>query len=90
MFFTYICNEKPSSTITMKIENMSPKRKARERKLWRNIIFVSLIPVIVTVVFAWYGAFLVSICVSLFAYFEYVQFMPDKDYGCTPWWYFGL
>lgn len=74
----------------MKIENMSPRRKARERRLWRNIILISLIPVILSIVFTWYGVFLVSIAFTFFAYMVYEYLAPPADYGPTPWWYFGL
>lgn len=74
----------------MKIENMSPRRKARERKLLRNTTLLSLIPVIMSIVFVWYGVFLVSIVVTFLTYVAYSYFLPDEDYGPAPWWYFGL
>ena len=74
----------------MKIEKMSAKRKARERKLWRKILVVSLIPMVLSMVFAWYGVFLVCFIAFILFYLVYDRFAPDKDYGPTPWWYFGL
>lgn len=74
----------------MKIENMTPKRKARARRLWRKILLVSLVPLIMSIVFTWYGVFFVSIVFSFFAYMMYDYFEPPVDYGPTPWWYFGL
>lgn len=74
----------------MKIDRMPPKRKAKERKRWRNIILVTLVPVIMSVIFAWYGVFLVSIVLTFLAYVVYSYFLPEEDYGYTPWWFFGL
>ena len=74
----------------MKIENMSPRRKARERRLWRRIIIITLIPAIMSMVFEWYVAFFISIALTFMSYVVYSYFVPDKDYGHTPWWYFGL
>lgn len=74
----------------MKIENMSPRRKARERRLWRRIIIITLIPAIMSMVFEWYVAFFISIALTFMSYVVYSYFVPDKDYGPTPWWYFGL
>ncbi len=75
----------------MKIENMTPRRKARERKFWRKVFFVSLVPVAVFVYLAWYWAFLASLVVSFFIYVIYEAFAPDDDYGWPmPWWFYGL
>lgn len=73
----------------MKIENMSPKRKAKERKFWRNVVFVSLIPLIMSMVFGWAWTFLVSFLATSFFYIVYSYFVPDnKEYGSVPWEYF--
>ncbi len=74
----------------MKLENMSPKRKAREKKMWLKIFIASLVPVAVSMYFGWYGAFLVFFVLAFLAYMGYENFAPDENYGPTPWWYFGL
>jgi hypothetical protein len=74
----------------MKIEKMSPRRKARERKLWRNICIASLVPVVASLLFFGCVAFFVSVLFSLFAYMVYESLSPADDYGYTPWWFFGL
>lgn len=71
-------------------KNISAKRKAKERKLWRNIFIASLITVIVSLLFLGCIAFFVSIVFALIAYGQYDSLKPNKEYGYTPWWYFGL
>lgn len=70
--------------------NISAKRKAKEMKLWRNIFIVSILAVIASLLFFGCIAFLASIVFALFAYGQYDLRKPNKEYGYTPWWYFGL
>ena len=70
--------------------NISAKRKAKERKLWRNILIVSIAAVVVSLLFLGCIAFFVSIVFALLTYGQYDSLKPNKDYGYTPWWYFGL
>ena len=71
-------------------KNISAKRKAKERKLWRNIFIVSFVAVIVSLLFLDCIFFFVSIVFAILAYGQYDSLKPNKDYGNTPWWYFGL
>ncbi len=71
-------------------KNISAKRKAKERKLWRNILIVSLVAVVVSLLFLGCIAFFVSVVFALLAYGQYDSLKPNEDYGYTPWWYFGV
>ena len=71
-------------------KNTSARRKAKERKLWRNIFIVSLIAVVFSLLFLGCIAFLGCIVFALLAYGQYDFLKSTKDYGYTPWWYFGL
>ena len=71
-------------------KNISEKRKAKERKLWRNVFIVSLIAVIVSLLLLGCIAFFLSVVFAIMAYGQYDSLKPIEDYGETPWWYFGL
>ncbi len=71
-------------------KNISAKRKAKESKLWRNILIVSIVAVIVSLLFLGCIAFFVSIVFAILVYGQYDSLKPNKDYGYTPWYYGAL
>ncbi len=70
--------------------NISAKRQAKERKLWRNIFIASIVAVVVSLLFLGCIAFFVSIVFAILAYGQYDSRKPYQDGGHTPWYYGAL